>query len=501
MKSKRSEVLFVDYMAEHLTPSGRAGIIVPEGIIFQSQSAYKQLRKTLVEEYLVAVVSLPAGVFQPYSGVKTSILILDRSLAKKTNHVGFFKVENDGFDLGAQRRSIKHNDLPQARQEITAYLRRLGMGESLDEFQPALGLIVEKEKIAASGDYNLSGERYRENTREPTPYTWAKIGHLIKTVTAPVKIQKTAFAEVGRFPIIDQSQKEIAGWTNDESAVIQPIKPFVIFGDHTCTVKLIESSFAQGADGIKILSTVETLDPRFLYYILRVKPLENKGYQRHFSRLKDYEIPLPPLQVQQEIVAEIEGYQKVIDGARTVVDHYRPHIPIAPDWPMVALGDVISLEYGKPLKSENRIEGPFAVFGSNGVIGYHDQYLVGEPTIIVGRKGSAGAVNYCDLPCYPIDTTFFVQIRDRKRLDIRFCYYQLLALELEKVNVQAGVPGLNRNDAYRKPLALPPLEIQQAIVVEIEAEQATVANCRDLIERFEGKIRKTIGRVWGDDSF
>ena len=100
VKSKRSEVLFVDYMAEHLTPAGRAGIIVPEGIIFQSQNAHKQLRKMLVEEYLVAVVSLPAGVFNPYSGVKTSILILDKTLAKRTDSIAFFKVENDGFDLG-----------------------------------------------------------------------------------------------------------------------------------------------------------------------------------------------------------------------------------------------------------------------------------------------------------------------------------------------------------------------------------------------------------------
>ena len=68
VKSKRSEVLFVDYMAEHLNAGGRAGIIVPEGIIFQSQNAHKELRKKLVEECLVAVVSLPAGVFNPYSG-------------------------------------------------------------------------------------------------------------------------------------------------------------------------------------------------------------------------------------------------------------------------------------------------------------------------------------------------------------------------------------------------------------------------------------------------
>ena len=100
VQSKRSEVLFVDYMAEHLTPNGRAGIIVPEGIIFQSQTAYKQLRKMLVENSLVAVVSLPAGVFNPYSGVKTSILVLDKSLAKRTDRIAFFKVEKRRFRPG-----------------------------------------------------------------------------------------------------------------------------------------------------------------------------------------------------------------------------------------------------------------------------------------------------------------------------------------------------------------------------------------------------------------
>ena len=83
----------MDYMAEHLTPGGRAGIIVPEGVIFQSQKAHTRLRKLLVDEYLVAVVSLPAGVFKPYSGVKTSILILDRALARRSDRIAFFKVE------------------------------------------------------------------------------------------------------------------------------------------------------------------------------------------------------------------------------------------------------------------------------------------------------------------------------------------------------------------------------------------------------------------------
>src|SRR3990172_2017807 len=121
VQSKRSEVLFVDYMAEHLKPTGRAGIIVPEGVIFQSQTAYTQLRKMLVEQYLVAIVSLPAGVFNPYSGVKTSIPILGKTLAKKRDSIALFKVENDGFGLGAQRREIEKNDLPAALAAIKKY--------------------------------------------------------------------------------------------------------------------------------------------------------------------------------------------------------------------------------------------------------------------------------------------------------------------------------------------------------------------------------------------
>ena len=178
VQARRSEVLFVDYMAEHLTPTGRAGIIVPEGIIFQSQKAHTQLRKMLVEDYLVAVVSLPAGVFKPYSGVKTSILILDRALARRTDHIAFFKVENDGFDLGDQRRPIVRNDLPQVQTELTEYVRRLRVSESLDDFQPSFGLVVAKDRIAADGDCNLSGDRYRETVARASAYPITPLGEI-----------------------------------------------------------------------------------------------------------------------------------------------------------------------------------------------------------------------------------------------------------------------------------------------------------------------------------
>jgi type I restriction enzyme M protein len=110
------------------------------------------------------VVSLPAGCFNPYSGVKTSILILDKSLAKAADTIAFFKVENDGFGLGAQRRAIEKNDLPQVQAELAAYLQALRTNASTESILAltSTGQIVPKEKLAANGDYNLSGERYRD---------------------------------------------------------------------------------------------------------------------------------------------------------------------------------------------------------------------------------------------------------------------------------------------------------------------------------------------------
>lgn len=162
IQANRSEVLFVDYIAEHLNINGRGGVIVPEGIIFQSSNAYKNLRKMLVEDgYLWAVISLPAGVFQPYSGVKTSILIMDRERARKSDEILFIKIENDGFDLGAQRRKIDKNDLPEALEVLEAW-RNSSDSHSVNLSKAKnLALAVKKTKIAASGDYNLTGDRYK----------------------------------------------------------------------------------------------------------------------------------------------------------------------------------------------------------------------------------------------------------------------------------------------------------------------------------------------------
>lgn len=350
--SKRSEVLFVDYMAEHLTPSGRAGIIVPEGIIFQSQNAYKQLRKMLVEEYLVAVLSLPAGVFNPYSGVKTSILILDKQLAKQSNTIAFFKVENDGFNLGAQRRPIDKNDLPQVQEELGEYLQRLRNREPLEEFQPTLGLIATKEKVAESGEYNLSGERYREINPKDYIFPLVELGEVC--IINPSK--KEGFAlppetEVSFVPMSDLGENQMLFLPKKTKRIEELGTSYTYFADGDVLVAKVTPCFENGKAGVArsltngvgfgssefyVLRPGERVLPEFIYFCVTHSTFCEpaiaqmtgtgglqrvpKGYLRHFR------IPLPPLEVQKEIVAEIEGYQKDIDRLNNEITNRRQAI-------------------------------------------------------------------------------------------------------------------------------------------------------------------------------
>jgi type I restriction enzyme M protein len=281
IQAKRSEVLFVDYMAEHLTPTGRAGIIVPEGIIFQSQTAYKDLRKMLVENSLVAVVSLPAGCFNPYSGVKTSILLLDKSLARQSDTIAFFKVENDGFGLGAQRRAIEKNDLPQVQAELAAYLQALRAKASTESIlaHTSTAQIVPKEKIAANGDYNLSGERYREGAVAVSSWPFVPVGDAFR------KGDETVLPESLHGPVtylglenITQNTGEIEGSVvTDKPADIKSLKNVfkprdILYGKLRPNLNKVWLADRKGicSTDIFVIEAIEgTTDPALYAYLFR----------------------------------------------------------------------------------------------------------------------------------------------------------------------------------------------------------------------------------------
>ena len=116
-------------------------------------------------------------------------------------------------------------------------------------------------------------------------------------------------------------------------------------------------------------------------------------------------------------------------------------------WSPVTVKHYIELAYGKALKKTDRIEGQFPVYGSGGITGNHNQALVAGPGIIVGRKGTVGSIYWESRDFYPIDTTYYVVAKDG--CSLQFAYYLLQSLGLEKMNTDAAVPGLNRNNVYR----------------------------------------------------
>lgn len=220
IQSKRSEALFVDYIIEHLTKTGRGAVIVPEGVIFKTDTAFVKLRKMLINDnYLYGVISLPQGVFNPYSGVKTSILLFDKVIARLTDKILFAKVENDGFSLGAQRRPIEGSQLESIASAIKDIRTKIHRNEEC--VSNTIISLVNKSQIANTADYDLSVERYIQKTVKKSIYPQVKLGDVCnlyqpKTITSSELIEDGEYVVYGANGIIGRYDK----YNHDEPEVI-----------------------------------------------------------------------------------------------------------------------------------------------------------------------------------------------------------------------------------------------------------------------------------------
>ena len=271
--------------------------------------------------------------------------------------------------------------------------------------------------------------------------------------------------------------------------------------------------------------------PKYVYHLLcRIDAKDITPDQAYpslrLSEIGAIQIPLPPLEVQKEIVAEIEGYQKVINGARAVLDHYRPHIPIHPDWPMVELGEVIESKpkngySGSPVDYVTNLK---VLSLSATTLGKMDlskfKYLdeaipLDSPCrcrrgdIYLQRGNTRELVGTAAIFESNEEDYIYPDLMIRVRADqnkIR-SHYLLTVLQSgpvrefltrNAVGAAGSMPKINQGIVESIPIPLPPLATQQAIVAEIEAEQTLVAANRELIARFEQKIQATLARIWGE---
>jgi type I restriction enzyme M protein len=540
--SNRSEVLFVDYMAEHLTPNGRAAIIVPEGIIFQSAGAYKQLRKYLIEHnYLWAVVSLPAGAFNPYSGVKTSILLLDKALAKKTDQILFVKVEADGFDLGAQRRPIDRNDLPDALNTLHSWHKAVQDGNPAS-FSPTMdspkgtmsALLVSTSRLAENDDFNLSADRYRDNHVVRTSYQLVPISNFMKSVPTidPRKDAEEEF-ELWSIPAYDAGQPEIL--TGKE---IGSQKKSVSPGDvlisriipHIRRVLVVPNSSRrrQIASTEWIVFSGETINPDYLRQAL-LSDVFHKQFMQTITgvggslqranpkAVGEITIPLPPLEIQRQIVDEIAAHQRIIEGALQVVEGWKPAFDIETEWEYVKLGAICEIKSGGTPSTSNReyydggtipwlksevckddvVKAPNTFITKSGLDNSSAKWLPAKSTLIALVGATIGKTAFITFEATTNQNVAGIYPLDEDKLLPEYLY--IAAQTLYNNFIQLGDGNFKMaNMSFVKSLEipLPPLEAQREIVARIERERSVVESNRELIRLYEEKVKKVIERVW-----
>jgi type I restriction enzyme M protein len=540
ISSNRSEVLFVDYIAEHLNPKGRAGIIVPEGVIFQSGTAYKELRKMLVENYLYAVVSLPAGVFNPYSGVKTSILLMDKEFAKKSNKILFVKIENDGYGLGAQRTPVKGSQLKEAI-EILQQFKDGVFTES------ELAHAVVKSEISKNSDYNLSRERYLRPMEANSAFELVPLGELAKLITkgtTPTSIgysfQDTginfikieSITEHGTF--LNEKFNYISKECHDKLSRSQLKENDVLFSiagafgrSAVVTKEILPANTNQA---LAIIRPGERLLPKYLRSVLKsdhildiVETLKVGVAQYNLSlkQINELEIPLPPLSIQKEIVAEIEGWQKIIDGAKAVVENYKPKIDINPNWELGELGELCDVRDGTHDSPKYVLEGGIPFITQKNItkegLSFDDvNYISEEDHLKIIKRSN---VEYGDIIFSMIGANrgMTCLIDDKRVFSIKNVG---LIKPIGKINQKYLLTYLQSADALNHvalmstggaqsfislktlrtfPIPVPDKETQHQIVSQIEKEQTLVNANKQLIEIFEQKIKERIAKVWGEE--
>ena len=523
IKSTRAEVLFVDYIIEHLKPNGRAGIIVPEGIIFQTGTAYKTLRKKLIEDCLVGVISLPAGVFQPYSGVKTSILILDKKLNQKSENIFFAKVENDGFSLSVQRTPIKENDLPFLMEKIK---RGESRGNGIEN--------IKKTRILESYDFSLSTGNYKEQELFFSDYPLVKLGEVADFQNG-FAFKSTDWSENGKPIIRIQNLTNPSKSINRTELKVDP-KYYVSKGDlliswsATIGVFIWEGESALLNQHIFLVKPKEKMLGSYLYFLgpkikERIESLVHGNTMTHITKGKflEIEIPLPPIKVQQHIINELKRYRSIIDGCRQILNNYKTFIDIDPTWEEVELGDICEL-IKRGITPKYTEENGILVINQR-CIRHHsvnlkesrkhdlsikgiteEKFLQNGDVLVnstgVGTLGRVAQFFNNEGKQITVDSHVTI-VRPKKDMFAKgFFGYMMIMIENQIMNKGKGSSGqieLSRSELANMKVFYPnDKNIQENIVNNLEYEMNLINTNKTIIEIHTQKIKDKIDKIWGE---
>ncbi|TAG07127.1 MAG: restriction endonuclease subunit S, partial [Verrucomicrobia bacterium] len=270
-------------------------------------------------------------------------------------------------------------------------------------------------------------------------------------------------AEVGRFPVVDQGQKFVAGYCDDESRVIDFDLPLIVFGDHTRCLKYVDFPFILGADGTKVLLPNKKLyDPRFYYFALLALEIPSRGYNRHFTILNERSLPLPPLPEQKKIAQILSTVQRAIEAQERIIqtttelkkalmhklftegisrDGGKPQRqteigPVPESWEVVKLGELVNFTTGK-LNSNAAVEdGEYPFFTCSKETFWIDNYAFDTEAILLSGNNAQAiySVKHYKGKFNAYQRTYVITVKDTARISYRFLS-QMLSRSLDRLRV------------------------------------------------------------------
>ena len=528
VKTTRTELLFVAQMMRLLKVGGQCAVIVPSGVLFRSDKAHTAIRKKIVEEAeLSAVISMPSGIFKPYAGVSTAILLFTKG--GETDKVWFYDMSNDGFSLDDKRSKIKENDIPDILQK---WKQRHKLKEPTKEDK---WFFVDKKKIVENSDYSLNGRIYKEAVDySQTKWPMVELGEISDLVRGPFggSLKKETFKPEG-YLIYEQyhainNDFKFERYFIDKNK-FNDMKRFEVFsGDLlvSCSgtmgkIAIVPKKHKKGIINqalLKITPHKHKLINKYLQLTLQSKFIQNKYFKNQsgssiqnvssVKTLKQIKIPLPPLEVQKEIIDEIEAYQKIINGAKQVVDNWKPTFKIDPSWSLVELGKISDITSGQSPESKYYNKKGNGLPFYQGKTEFSDIYL-GKPVMWTNKITKIAKQNDILMsvraPVGPVNISTekicigrgLASIRSKNKVSMNFLFYFLKSISSKIKGVGGSVfDSINQKQIKQIKIPFPPFETQKEIVEQIEKEKSHVDSCKELIKINTEKIQQKINEVW-----
>ena len=521
--------------------NGRMALVVPEGFLFR-----KDLAKT--REYLLnncqlqSIISLPQGVFLPYTGVKTDIIYATKvnkkvKSSERKKNFWYFDVKSDGYTLDNHRRKL----------ETSSDLAKYEEYRKLDEEQTADMIKVGFEVIpfdeVRKNSHILVGSRYRVTKKINTVFPLVNLGDEryfsvcsggTPSSTEPEywngNINWITLADIPAEELVTEiyhSERTISeSGLNNSNAKLLPANTVVVSTRATIgRVGITRTPLAtnQGFKNI-IIKDPSTILPEYLAYALTAKKddmlsLASGATFKEISKENfcSIDIPIPPIEYQRNFVAELDKYRLIISNAQSIIDNYSPVFKFNPAWEIKKMEDVCSFEYGYTDTASSvgnvryiRITDiDSAGMLSDDEIKYitldetNEKYLLKKDDLLVARIGATyGKTLIYERTDPAVFASYLIRLTLDKSILPKYYFYfsqsDYYWDQARNLVTGAGQPQFNANAIKLITIPVPPIEEQKKIIEQFEKECALVSPAKEMIQVFTEKMQRRICELWGE---